>query len=288
MKKVVLAAALGGISTLAIASSAMAADLPSRKAPPVFAQPAPPPIFTWTGYYVGLTAGYAFNGHNDYTTFGNTAGTVTAIGTGARPGFIRNNSNGFTGGGEIGYNYQIPGTSYLGNGGIVVGLEADAAYVGPGSSAIYGSTAGSSIFHSRTEFLGTVRGRVGYAFDRVFVYGTGGFAYGGVDNRADFYDAAGINTFTGSRSTMKTGYAYGGGIAYAIPTTSFVNFMHSGAVTLKAEYLHYDLGSTNMLISSGTGASYTSRVKTQGDLVRAGIDYKIDFFPTPAAVVAKY
>jgi len=287
MKKLVLAAALG-LSSLAIASAALAADLPSRKAPPVFAQPAPPPIFTWTGYYVGLTAGYAFNGDTGYTNFGNTAGTIAAINSGARPGFMRTRSSGFTGGGEIGYNYQIPNTSYLGNGGIVLGIEADAAYVGPGSNSVYGALGGNSLFHSRTEFLGTVRGRLGYAFDRVLVYGTGGFAYGGVNNRADFYDAAGLTAFTGSRSTIKTGYAYGGGIAYAIPTTSFVNFMNAGAVTLKAEYLHYDLGSSNILIASGGGASYTSRVKTQGDLVRAGIDYKMDFFPTPAAVVAKY
>ncbi len=64
---------------------------------------------------------------------------------------------------------------------------------------------------------------VGYAFDRVFVYGTGGFAYGDVTQRVGFQTAAPL-TYFGSRSRIDTGYAYGGGIEYALPTDSFLNF----------------------------------------------------------------
>lgn len=69
-------------------------------------------------------------------------------------------------------------------------------------------------------------------------------------------------------------------IEYAIPTTSFVNVFHSSAVTLKAEYLHYDLGRNGNVNGS-------SRV--DGNLVRGGINYKLDLFGAGAApVVARY
>jgi outer membrane immunogenic protein len=284
MRKLILATALCGLSTVAFA-----ADLPSRKAPPVYAPP-PLPVFTWTGYYVGVTAGYAFDQDHTFNTVGNTPAQIGDIATGLRPAYIRDRSSGFTGGGEIGYNYQFPNTTYFGGGGVVIGVEADAAYVGPGANSIYTSGAFTSNFHSRTEFVGTARGRLGYAFNNVLIYGTGGFAYGGVDDNTSFFNAAGLNTFNGTRSTIKTGYAYGGGIAYAIPTTSFVNFMHSGAVTLKAEFIHYDLGTSSVLVpATTTGNSFTTRIKTEGNLVRAGLDYKIDFSGAPSApILAKY
>ncbi len=280
MKKLVLALALSGVSTVALA-----ADLPSRSAPPVFVPPAPP-MFTWTGYYIGVTAGYAFDGDHNFTNYGYT-GTAAAIAP-ATPGYDRNRASGFTGGGEIGYNYEFANSSYFGgNGGVVVGIEADAAYVGPGTDTSYAAGGLTTAFHSRTEFVGTVRGRLGYAFNNFMVYGTGGFAYGGVDDNVTVYGPTGAAAYTGNRSSLRTGYAYGGGVAYAIPTTSFLNFFHSSAVTLKAEFIHYDLGTSSIIVAGGAG-SYTSQIKTQGNLVRAGIDYKFDFSGAPAPMVAKY
>jgi len=284
MKKVVLTVALCGLS-----SAALAADLPSRAPPAVYAPP-PPPIFTWTGYYIGVTAGYAFDQDHNFTLLGNTAAPAADLAAGLRPGFVRDRSNGFTGGGELGYNYQFSNTSYFGGtGGVVAGIEADAAYVGPGSNSLYSAGAFNSFFHSRTEFVGTVRGRLGYAFNNFLIYGTGGFAYGGVDDTAAFYNAAGLNTYNGARSTIRTGYAYGGGVAYAIPTASFLNFFRSSAVTLKAEFIRYDLGTQSILVpATTTGNSFTAQIKTQGNLIRAGLDYKIDFSGVPAPIVAKY
>ncbi len=287
MKSLVLASvALGAFST-----AALAADLPSRRAPPVYTPVVALPSFTWTGGYIGVTAGYAFNGDHTFNTVGNTPGQANDIATGLRPGFVRNRASGFTGGGEIGYNYQFANSSYFGtNGGVVVGIEADAAYVGPGNNSTYTSGAFTSQFNSKTDYVGTVRGRLGYAFDNLLVYGTGGFAYGGVRDNIAFFNAAGLNTFNGNRNTMRTGYAYGGGIAYAIPTSSFLNFFHSSAVTLKAEFIHYDLGTSSILVPATTTAnSFTSRIKTEGNLVRAGIDYKFDLFGgAPSPVVARY
>ena len=250
---------------------AAAADLPSRMAPPVYAPP-PIPVFTWTGAYFGINAGYAFDHEGRFRT---TEGFVGATTTGTNV-----SSDGFTGGGQIGYNYQLGGFGGAG-GGLVIGFEADAAYTdlsrtrtvdftGVGAPAsLFGTT---SSFRSGLDYLGTVRGRVGYAFGQFLVYGTGGFAYGGVDNRLTINDGVAVTSFR--RNRMETGYAYGGGIEYALPTSSFLNFFKSSAVTLKAEYLHYDLGRTTIAFNNGAGIAGSTRVSNEGDLARVGLNYK--------------
>jgi outer membrane immunogenic protein len=97
------------------------------------------------------------------------------------------------------------------------------------------------------------------------------------------------NILNGDRSSIKTGYAFGGGVAYAIPTTSFLNFFHSSAVTLKVEYIHYDLGGSDIPVINLTGmVPIGTHIATEGNLVRAGLDYKFDFFSPSSPVVAKY
>ncbi|GJE00271.1 outer membrane protein [Methylobacterium isbiliense] len=279
----------------AVGSSALAADLPRRVAPPVFA---PVPVLTWTGFYAGFNAGYAFSDNPAIQTRGNNGAgagpligpantnTVTNVLTNRRPGVFGVQQEGFTGGAQIGYNYQFtPGS------GIVVGVEADAQYTDLRRTGGFVSGLGDpSTFRQQLDFLGTVRGRIGYAFDRFLVYGTGGFAYGDVGYRANFLSNAAGNplAYTGGYRDMETGYAYGGGIEYALPTDSFLNVFKTSAVTLKVEYLRYDLGSRNVIVSSinpATGAtftaatgSYTSRFSTEGNLVRAGVNYKFGSF----------
>ena len=93
---------------------------------------------------------------------------------------------------------------------------------------------------SSLDYFGTVRGRLGYAFDRTLVYGTGGFAYGSGSADRSFGGFAGNDSF-------RTGWAVGGGIEYALPTDSFLNFFRSSAVTLKVEglYVNLDRGTRN-------------------------------------------
>ena len=293
MKKILLAAALLG----ATSTFALAADLPSRRAPPVYVPPVIAPAFTWTGFYAGLNAGYAFNGYSYNNLAATNAVQQNGIATGGRLGFLRQSSNGFTGGGQIGYNYQLGGgLPVLGNvfgtgaGGFVIGLEADAAYTSLRNDTTYVSATGTgnlSTYHSNTDFIGTVRGRVGYAFGDLLIFGTGGFAYGDV-NKTDTF--TGAIAYSGVGNGLRTGYAYGGGIEYAIPTTSFVNFFKSSAVTLKAEYIHYNLGTQSVVLVPSAGANpYINNIRTTGDIVRAGINYKIDLFGSPTVpVVARY
>ena len=162
-------------------------------------------------------------------------------------------ASGVTAGGQVGYNYQLPASSF---GGLVIGVEADGAYTDLKSSA---TTLGAfdviNQYQSRLDYLGTIRGRLGVAFDRFLVYGTGGFAYGHASLSDSILPpaAAGLNgaIWAGRGGHTQTGYAVGGGIEYAIPTASLLNPFGAGAVTLRAEYLHYDLGTLNIVARLG-------------------------------------
>lgn len=270
---------------LAMAGSAMAADLPLRSPPPVYAPP--PPVFTWTGFYLGVNGGYDFDHRSRYLT--GTSNGLVALGS-AVPTPFRQADAGFTAGGQIGYNYQIGGFGgaggFLGLGAasIVVGVEADIAYTdldktasftGANSNPVLGPA--TTTFRSQMDFLGTARGRVGLAFNQFMVYGTGGFAYGDVDSRLVNFAPNGTTVASSGRSSgFTTGYTYGGGIEYALPTGSFLNFFKSSAVTVKAEYLRYELDSGN-LRDTGAGtvalpAGY--KLKNEGNLARIGLNYK--------------
>ncbi|MCW6507530.1 outer membrane protein [Lichenifustis flavocetrariae] len=273
MKKILTA----GLVLATMSGAALAADLPSRVAPPVY-MPPPVPVFTWTGGYFGINAGYAFDSTTRINTFNGT-GSATGVGT-SRIARYTSSADGFTGGGQVGYNFQIPGFGGFGGpgSGIVFGVEADAAYtdLNRGNTFSYGGR--TTTFRTGLDYLGTVRGRVGYAFNQFLIYGTGGFAYGGTNNRATFVGANNLVNYSGSNSDMATGYAYGGGIEYALPTSSFLNFFKSSAVTIKAEYLHYDLGRSNVTVAAtgnnGSAGAYTAHFKNDGDLARVGLNYK--------------
>ena len=293
MKRLLLATTVfAGLTAVA-----SAADLPRRAAPPVFV---PVPVFTWTGFYAGFNAGYGFgtgSNNNGPTTV--VATSPLFVGTAASPlvnnrgaiGFNNRDSNeGFVGGGQIGYNYQFtPGS------GFVVGVEADAQYVDFGRSrnnatAIVGAlnpdlTAVNPNGLSGLDYFGTVRGRLGYAFDRTLVYGTGGFAYGG-GGGSDF------GLPNSSRNDFRTGWTAGGGVEYALPTDSFLNFFKSSAVTFKIEGLYVNLDRDNanngvFAYSNSTGqtyrvntnyatatAGYNNRRSDEFVVVRAGVNYK--------------
>jgi outer membrane immunogenic protein len=202
-----------------VAGSAMAADLPSRKAAPVYV-PAPPPIAMWTGFYAGLNIGG---------------------GWGANGG---NNNGGVVGGGQIGYNYQF--SQFL------AGVEADIQ--------------GTSMSHGRGNislpWFGTVRGRVGYLVTpTLLLYGTGGFAYGGVE--------------AFNQSNTRTGWTAGGGAEWM--------FMPNWSA--KIEYLYTDLSAGG--VQGGWGWNYGYNRHPQFNTVRAGVNYHFNF-GAPAPIVAKY
>jgi outer membrane immunogenic protein len=273
MKK--LLASLAAFTALTAAASA--ADLPRRAAPPPIFTPVP--VFTWTGFYAGFNAGYAFDASSR-----NTGSTFAVPFPFAAPGtvavFRDRNQEGFTGGGQIGYNWQLtPGS------GVVIGFEADAQYLDFGrnrNSAFINGALAPGFFVtdprglSSLDFFGTVRGRLGYAFDRVLFYGTGGFAYGSGSADRSFGGFAGNDSF-------RTGWTVGGGIEYALPTDSWLNFFRSSAVTVKVEglYVNLDRNTRNQgafvidavnnvpVVFSGIG-----RRSDEFAVIRAGLNYK--------------
>ena len=119
------------------------------------------------------------------------------------------------GGAQIGYNYQI--------GGVVLGFEADF----DGSMATKSITAGSASGTNQIPWIGTLRGRVGYAFDRFLVYATAG---GAATQLLSTVNVGGI----GSASTSNTTGAWtaGGGLEVAITDN----------LSARVEYLYLDTG----------------------------------------------
>ena len=258
---------LATVALSAFAGSAIAADLPVRRAPPAPAFVAVP-VFTWTGFYVGGNAGYGFSGDNSVTTVGAFPAAQTAIASGFIPSNTKLKPEGFVGGGQIGYNWQF--------GSVVLGAEADFQYTDLGQTRTLSNNLGIySSYRTNTTWLGTVRGRVGYAWDRWMVYGTGGLAYGDVYNRHFVGTTGSAPVFAGANKDTETGYTVGAGVEYALPSTSWLG----SAATIKVEYLYYDLGKRTITASSPTvGPAFNSRFQNDGHIVRAGLNWKFSGF----------
>lgn len=246
-----------------LSTTAMAADLPSRRAPPVFVPP-PIPAFTWTGFYVGAQAGYEF---------GKSNGLAYNNRTGALVGANSANENGFIGGGHVGYLFSTQSLPFLGGfgnnlfgGGLVAGVEGDANY----SSARANYLLGTIQNGSRDDIQGSVRGRLGVSVDRVLFYATGGAAFGGLRN--SYTGAAGFDSFNRTR----VGYTVGGGVEYAITNN----------VSVRAEYRYTDFGSYTSNLTNATAGAVNVRQRETDNRVQAGVSYHFNSFAAP--VVARY
>jgi outer membrane immunogenic protein len=270
MKKTVLSAFVVGAL---LSGPAMAADLPARmvtKAPPL------PVLYNWTGFYIGGNAGYAW-GSSDVTTStifdpaGYFAATSVPGVNAAGIGSI--DPRGFTGGGQIGYNWQT--------GTLVFGLEADFEFFRQDDTrsitSPYPAPFGASNFtlhqNVKTDWLFTLRPRAGIAANNWLFYVTGGLAVTELKTSFTFADTFGPSSASGAASDTKAGWTVGGGIEYGL-TPNW---------TIRAEYLfvHFDdvtLTSTN-LRNNGAGVSFPQNVFThsadlQSNIVRGAINYK--------------
>ncbi len=173
-------------AAVAMSGAAFAADLPTSKGPPVYAPP-PPPIFTWTGAYIGAQLGANF--------------ARSAVGIPLYPAYFGINDTSVSVGGKIGYNYQF--------GQFVAGIEGAGAAVFNSGSHLSGGPPGE-LYHTRQDFAGDIVGKAGMAFDRFLPYVKGGVAFAGLTDM-HFIPLAG-----GSVSTARAGWTVGAGIDYAI------------------------------------------------------------------------
>jgi outer membrane immunogenic protein len=264
-----LLASVGAIALTG--SAAFAADLPSRAPPPVYLPP--PPIFTWTGIYIGGQVGYAWNnGSNRFNGFdpffNGGQGVFLNSSVGGTP-------NGVIGGGHVGYNYQINQW--------VLGLEGTVDGTSLSNTAVAAFPDGSNLqAHSTADIQGSIRGRLGVAWDRALIYATGGVAFGGFNTNVSFNGngAAGLPFFTNaSVSSTRTGWTVGGGIDYAV-TNNWSIF---------AEYRYTNFGSIreNNFGQLPIGFTFNGSRQIQQNQVQVGFSYKFDLY-TPPPIVAKY
>ena len=259
MKKFLVLGAAALVGAVSV-SAASAADLPARRGP-VFA-PALAPVFSWTGFYAGVNAGYSFNDNK-----ASTVGTAGFIGLGgAVPTSLRTGKDGFIGGAQIGYNYQM--------GSVVLGVETDLQYVdGKRTSSFTSPALGGLTTSAGSEmnYFGTLRARLGLvASERLMIYATGGLAYGNPDNTAAVFAAGPGARWGGGSDATRFGYTVGAGAEYAL-TNNW---------TAKIEYLYYDLGRRTVTAgplnaaAAATGVAYVARFENAGSIVRAGVNYK--------------
>jgi outer membrane immunogenic protein len=276
-RKVLLASA----SFMTLAGTALAADL----APP---PPPPPPVFTWTGLYVGAYGGGEIT-RTSYDTalsapFAGLSHLTPADIAGVDAAGSQSISRGgFTAGAEAGYNYQI--------GMFVLGVETDVGGVTGDTRSVRSGfiTGGTGVFfpslvsqNADNGLFGTVRGRLGIAFDRVLIYGTGGFAYTSGSYSFRYFD--GLTPATGfSSANVNVGWTAGGGLEYSLTDN----------VSVKGEFLYTQFGRsttsgviTNTALPAFTNP-YVTSARVQEYTARLGLNYHFVFAP-PAPVVAKY
>jgi outer membrane immunogenic protein len=236
MKRIFIA----GAFLLAAAAQASAADMP-MPGPPV-----PPPAYipvvpyyNWTGFYLGINGGGAFGNSNWTDPIDGPSGNFTV--------------SGFLIGGTAGFNYQI--------GSWVLGVEGDGAWANLNGTTFNASciTFGCT---TQSNWLATARGRAGYAWDRVYLYGTGGAAFANV--QAAF---GALPLF----SSTQAGWTAGVGVEYAI----WPNW------TAKLEYLYVNLANASCPAGNcagGTGLTPPTPVATtvslNENIIRGGFNFK--------------
>lgn len=232
MKRILLASA----ALIGTAVSAQAADMAVKA--PVYKAPVMA-VYNWTGFYMGVNAGVGVN--RDRVTHSYTGDSLYVSPQG---GF---------GGAQIGWNWQTD--SILGP--LVYGLEADiqgSGMTGGGADVLFMNP---TSYSQKSDWFGTVRGRLGLATGPVLSYVTAGFAYGNVKSTIA---ESGGGTFTDSRTA--TGWTIGSGVEAAL----------GGNWTGKIEYLYLDLG--NRHDEFGPPAQIAN-TELRENLFRVGLNYRI-------------
>jgi len=256
---------------LLLTSSAIAADLPTMKPAPVFAAPA---AFTWTGFYFGANIGGAFSA-NSFSAVAAPGTNINALARAAANINGTGNANwtSFSGGLQAGYNQQFSN--------LVIGVEGDVEYIGgrrtrdTGNVLINGVTI-RDVDSIGSNWMATVRARLGWAIDRTLIYATGGAAFADMQfsrsQNWSFADGcgivAGLNSCHNGSSSTNVGWTIGAGAEYAL-TNNWI---------LRAEYLYADFGKINFATNNSAGFVPPQTIfhsdRSTVQLARIGVDYK--------------
>jgi high affinity Mn2+ porin len=218
-----------GLGMLGLANSAVAADLPLKA-------PALRTVYDWTGFYIGGHVGYG--------------GGSLGPGTNPLPEqgvFFPPSITGLIGGYQAGYSHQFSNH-------VVLGVEADASFGSPVDTP----RLAPAPFNSTLDYVGTFRGRVGYAFGTLMPYVTGGFAWG--HSSVDIPNAAGKVFATPGQN--QPGWTAGAGFEFAV----------SGNWSAKVEYDYIDLSRRNYDLSEFGLPNVGVDPKIQ--LIQLGLNYR--------------
>jgi len=227
-----------------------------------FKNPTPPAAepMNWSGWYLGGHVGYGVAAATTAVSSDVLLEKMTA--EGAQGGVY---------GVQGGYNYQL--------GHAVVGIEADWSDADLKSSNSATTVAGPFTFTAseKVKSLASVRGRAGIASDRLFLYGTAGVGWARAEFDATDTSTAPFQNVNESRTA--TGMVYGGGAEWALWNN----------LSLRAEYLHYDFGSSSGPTPFVPGAVFvtnaTSNKLDSVDVIRVGANYYLFKNPTSPAVM---
>ena len=235
--KSILRATIAASVVLFASLAVQAADLPQAPPPPPQAPaayiPAAPPVYNWGGIYVGINGGYGFG---------------TAKWTPSGGGASSDKANGGIVGGTLGANFQT--------GAFVFGVEGDFDW-----SGINSSTAGSVCIvtancQAGNTWLSTLRGRFGFALDRILFYGTAGGVFGNEQTTQ-----SGVTT-----THTQAGWTAGVGVE-----TAFADHW-----TAKLEYLYANLGTASVTCTTACGVpgGIPVSIGLTDNLIRLGVNYK--------------
>jgi outer membrane immunogenic protein len=262
MKNTILAVTAAAAMVLPLA--AQAADLPVKA--PIYKAPPPVAVFSWTGCYIGGHGGWSF-GHKQWSD--------PAVG-----GFVfaEHDVDGGMAGGQIGCDYQT--------GSFVFGIEGSASWADITGDSLDALSPGGNTLrdHSKIDFIGTIAGRLGWAWDRTLLYVKGGGAVVNDSFRATCDQAVGAcaglpigTTFASSQDNTRWGWLVGAGIEYA-----FTNNWSA-----KVEYNYMDFGRDSVTFAGPifAGPAFPFDIDQHVHVVKGAINYRFNW---GGPVVARY
>jgi outer membrane immunogenic protein len=231
-------------------STANAADM-AVKAPPLL-----PPVYSWTGCYVGGNVGYGWQRNHPFDP-------ILVFDPGSDTG------TGIMGGGQIGCDYQFASKWVVGIQGMFDGARVNGSHVYPSPPAVPNEILGFS-----TRWFGTLTGRIGYAVTpQALLYFKGGSAWVRTNYTDDctIGNCGGVGQFLGSANTTRSGWTIGGGGEYSFN----LNW------SLFVEYNYIDFGTKNVALLYnnpifGAPPTYTYRETQNLQTVLVGLNYRFN------------
>jgi outer membrane immunogenic protein len=245
MKRITIALLTGAALALSVSQGASAAELAVKAAPP------PPPAPSWTGLYIGVHAGAAWQSAPQWSFFDpNAAAGLNVLTANTNVGGTP--ALGGVGGIQAGYNWQFAPAW-------VVGIEGDISWASladhRGSPIFFGPASATPGFpvvtggvqmSANTEWLSSVRGKFGFTgwLNNTMLYATGGVAWANIEYAANGFTGPPATALTQSNTsfdTTRSGWVVGGGAEWMATTN----------ILLRAEYLFYNINNGNVAASAG-------------------------------------